>query len=72
MNEEMKERNDPEIPALLVGKYRYEIHTGTQVKPPIEIKQTQTSPLVAFLNNKSYEKKKKEKGPSADPLPFPW
>ena len=66
------ERQEPEVPALLTGEYRCEIHTSNQYKEPIEIKQTQTSPLVAYLSNNSYDKKRREKGPSMDPLPTLW
>ena len=72
MDEDGKLRENPEIPALLVGKCKNEIYTVNQIKEPVEIKQTQTSPLVAFLTNKSYSKKEREKGPSIEPLPFVW
>ena len=73
MSEKQEEqRFDPLQPAFLTGKTKSEVHVSSNYKGPAEIKQTQTSPLVAFITNKSYEKKQREKGPVAEPLPFVW
>ena len=72
MNEDDKIRNEPEIPALLVGDYVCDFYVGNEIKEPVEIKQMQTSPLVAFLTNESYSRKERQKGPTAEPLPFIW
>ncbi|EAX92133.1 hypothetical protein TVAG_419380 [Trichomonas vaginalis G3] len=69
-NSNIPERTNPLTPHILVGTYVNCIHTDPSYIGPKEIKQSQTSPLVQFLANKSYEKRDKKKGPVCEPLPL--
>lgn len=65
-----QQRRNPLAPRFLVGTYVNSFHTDPNFNGPREIKQTATSPLAAYLSNKSYEKRDRKKGPSIEPLPL--